>query len=173
MIYGYASNDKQQNIGDNSTVIFQTVNAAVQLKNSQGQFINQGNVKYYAGGWRDFGSIVNGVSSKELLPNNYSFRMTNEYISNDKQQNIEADNIVDFSTVLCRVIVSNVQGAPVNNADVKYYAGGWREFGITINGEASKELLPSNITFRGSFNGVSRDKQQNTGENPVVEISMP
>ena len=173
MTYAYASNDKQQNIGDNSIVIFQTVNAAVQLKNSQGQFIDQGNVKYYAGGWRDFGSIENGVSSKELLPNNYSFRMTNEYISNDKQQNIGANNIVDFSTVLCRVIVSNAQGAAINNADVKYYAGGWRQFGITINGEASKELLPSNITFRGSFNGVSRDKQQNTGENTTVGIILP
>ena len=173
MTYAYASYDKQQNIGDNSNVVFQTVNASVQLKNSQDQFIDEGTVKYYGGGWRDFGSTSNGIISKELLPNNYSFRMNHEYISNDKQQNIGANNVVVFSTILCRVKVTNSQNQPINSADIKYYAGGWRQFGTTSNGEAAKELLPSNITFRGTYSGVSRDKQQNTGENPVIEIYLP
>ncbi len=173
MTYAYASNDKQQKIVDNLNVIFQTVSASVQLKNSQVQLIDEGTVKYYAGGWRDFGSTVNGVTAKELLPNNYSFRMTYEYISNDKQQDIGSNNVIDFSTVLCRVKVNNAQNQPVNNADVKYYAVGWRQFGTAINGEASKELLPSNITFRGSFSGVSQDKQQNISDNPIVKINLP
>lgn len=173
MSYAYAGNDKQQNIADNPTVVFQTVKASVQLKNSRGQLIDEGNVKYYAGGWRYFGLTANGTASKELLPNNYSFRMNYEYISNDKQQEINSNNIVDFSTVLCIVKVNDAQNQPVNNADVKYYTGGWRQFGTTSNGEAAKELLPANITFRGTYNGVSRDKQQNTGENPVVEIYLP
>ena len=170
MTYAYASNDKQQNIGTDPNVVFQTIYASVQLKNSQGQLMDEGIVKYYADGWRNFGSTVNGVASKELLPNNYSFRMTYEYISNDKQQNMGANNIIDFSTVLCRVKVNNAQNQPVNNADIKYYSGGWRQFGTTINGEASKELLPSNITFRAGYNGISQNKQQNTGEDPVVDI---
>ena len=173
MTYAYSSNDKQQNIGDNSTVIFQTVNANVQLKNSQGQLIDEGIVKYYAGAWRDFGTTINGVTTKELLPNNYSFRMIYEYISNDKQQDIGSNNIVNFSTVLCTVKVNNSQNQPVNNAEVKYYAGAWRELGTTVNGETTKELLPSNISFRASSGGVSQDKQQDIGTNSLVEINLP
>ena len=173
MSYAYASNDKQQNIGDNPTVIYQTVNANVQLKNSLGNLIDQGTVKYYAGAWRDFGTTVNGAAAKELLPNNYSFRMTYEYISNDKQQNIGSNGIIDFSTVLCRVKINDSQNQPVNNADVKYYAGAWRDFGTTVNGEAVKELLPTNISFRASAGGVTQDKQQDIGTNSLVEINLP
>ena len=160
-------------LGTNSTVVFQTVNANVQLQNSAGTLIDEGTVKYYAGAWRDFGTTVNGVASKELLPNNYSFRMTYEFVSNDKQQDIGTNSIVSFSTVLGTVKVNDAQNQPVNNADVKYYAGAWRNFGTTVNGEATKELLPSNITFRASANGVSQDKQQNISTNNIVEIILP
>ena len=135
MTYAYASNDKQQNIGDNPTVVFQTVNANVQLQNSQGSLIQEpADVKYYAGAWRDFGTTVNGVATKELLPNNYSFRMTYEYVSNDKQQNIGDNNVVNFTTVLCTIKVTDTQNQPVNNADVKYYSGAWRDIGLTLEG---------------------------------------
>ncbi len=172
MSYAYGSNNKQQNIGDNPTVVFQTVNTNVQLQNSVGTLIDEGTVKYYAGAWRDFGTTVNGVASKELLPNNYSFRMTYEFVSNDKQQNIGSNSIVSFSTVLCTVKVNNAQNQPVDNADVKYYASAWRNFGTTINGEATKELLPSNLSFRASANGVSQDKQQDISSNSTVEIIL-
>ncbi len=172
MTYAYGSNDKQQDIGTNSTVVFQTVNANVQLKNSAGNLIDECTVKYYAGSWRDFGTTVNGVASKELLPNNYSFRMTYEFVSNDKQQDIGTNSTVNFSTVLTTVKVNDAQNQPVDNADIKYYAGAWRNFGTTTNGEATKELLPSNITFRASANGVSKDKQQDISSNSTVEINL-
>jgi len=176
MTYAYGSNDKQQNVGDNSTVVFQTVNTNVQLKNSLGNLIpaplgDQGSVQYYAGGWRDFGTTTNGTAAKELLTNNYSFRMTYEFVSNDKQQNIGTNGTVTFSTVLCTIVVKNSQNQPVDGADIKYYSGGWREIGQTVNGQITKELLPKTLTFRMSHNSVQQDKSQDISANSKVEFN--
>ena len=50
--------------------------------------------------------------------------------------------IVTYSTVLCTVQVKDQNNQPVNNAEVRYYSGAWREIGLTnSNGEITKELL--------------------------------
>ena len=107
MTYANASIDTQQNIGINPNVVFQTVNTAVQLKNSLGTPIDTGTVQYYAGAWRSFGNSANGIVNKELLPNSYKFRMTYDYVSEDTTQNIGISNTVNFSTVLCTISVKN------------------------------------------------------------------
>jgi hypothetical protein len=172
MTYAYASKDKQQDIGANPTVVFQTVNAAVQLKNSQGTLIDQGTVQYYSGAWRTFGTTTNGTANKELLPNNYSFRMMYEYVSLDKSQDLSTNNTVDFSTVLCTIRVKNTQNQPVDSATASYYSGAWRQIGNTINGEITKELLPVNLTFRIKYGTQQQDKQQNLSTNTVVEFAV-
>jgi len=172
MSYGFASSDKAQNIGTNPTVIFQTVNTTVQLKDSQNNLIDEGTVQYYSGGWRSFGITANGVVSKELLPNNYSFRMTYEFISKDIAQNIGTNNTVSFSTVLCTVRVRDAQGNLVNGADAKYYSGAWREIGLTTNGIITKELLPANLSFRVIYNSVQKDKTQDISTNNLVEFGF-
>jgi hypothetical protein len=173
MTYAYASNDKQQNIGTDPNVIFQTVNAAVQLKNSSGALMDQGTVQYYAEAWRDLGTTTNGVANKELLPNNYSFRMTYEYVSKDIAQNIGTSNVVNFSTVLCNISVKNSQGQPVDNADAKYYSGVWREIGLTSGGTVTKELLPANLSFRIKYGTTQQDKAQDISVNNNVQFSLP
>jgi len=182
MTYEYGSIDKQQNLSFDPTVIFQTVNAAVQLKNSSGNLMpapmgDVGTVQYYAGAWRSFGTTSNGVAYKELLPINYSFRMTYEFVSKDKQQNLSTNPVLDFNTVLCSVKVSNPlangNNQPINNAEVKYYSGAWRNFGVTnIDGIATKELLPASLSFRASYGNVSLDKQQDISVNNLVEILL-
>jgi len=170
MNYAFASKDMQQNIGSNPTVVFSTVNAAVQLKNSLGNLIDQGTVQYYAGAWRTFGTTSGGTATMELLPNSYSFRMTYEYVSNDKTQDIGANSTVSYSTVLCTVRVSNTQGQAVDGAQISYYSGAWRAVGSTVGGQVTKELLPANLSFRMTYGGKSQDKQQNLLTNPVVEF---
>jgi hypothetical protein len=172
MTYAFASNDKQQNIATNATVVFQTVNATVELRNSQGTLMDQGTVQYYAGAWRSFGVTVNGVATKELLPTNYSFRMTHESVSIDKAQNIATSNTVAFSTVLCTVRVRDSQGRPVNNAQASYYSTAWRQIGSTVNGEVTKQLLPVNLTFRVTYGAMHQDKAQNLSTNNVVEFIL-
>jgi hypothetical protein len=172
MTYAFASTDKQQDLKINPTVVFQTVNAQVQLKNSLGNLIDAGTVQYYSGAWREFGATTNGVASKELLPNNYSFRMTHEYISKDISQNIGTNNIVNFSTVLCTIRVKDAQNNPVNNAMASYYSGAWRQIGLTVNGEITKELLPANLSFRVNYNSVQKDKAQNILTNNIVEVGF-
>jgi hypothetical protein len=172
MTYAFASKDKQQDISTNATVIFQTVNAAVQLKNSLGNLIDQGTVQYYSGAWRTLGSTTNGTASKELLPNNYSFRMTYEYVSLDKSQDISANNIVGFSTVLGTIRVTNSQSQLVNNAMASYYSGAWRQIGNTVNGVITKELLPMNLSFRIKYGTQQIDKQQNLSTNNIVDFAI-
>ena len=118
MTYEYGTQTVSNVPAQNNTFTFQTVNTVVQLKNSQGNLINEegtatsgaGQVKYYAGAWRDFGTTVNGVASKELLPNNYSFRMSYAYGSNDKQQDIGTNSTVVFQTVNANVQLQNSAG---------------------------------------------------------------
>jgi hypothetical protein len=171
--YAYASNDKQQNIGTNPIVIFQTVNTTVQLKNSLGNLIDIGTVQYYSGAWREFGTTINGVVSKELLPNNYSFRMTYAYASNDRQQNIGTNPIVIFQTVNTTVQLKNSLGNLIDVGTVQYYSGAWRSFGTTINGNVTKELLPASLTFRAIFGSKQTDKTQNIFTNNIVDIKLP
>ena len=128
VFYEYASLQVDNVPAQNNTYTFTTVNAAVQLKNSLGNLIDQGTVQYYAGAWRSFGTTSNGVVYKELLPINYSFRMTYEYGSIDKQQNLSIDPTVVFQTVNSAVQLKNSLGSLIDDGTVQYYAGAWRSF---------------------------------------------
>jgi len=171
--YEYASLQADNVTAQNNSYTFTTVNAAVQLKNSLGYLIDQGTVQYYAGAWRTFGTTSNGVATKELLPINYSFRMTYEYGSIDKQQNLSSDPTVVFQTVNAAVQLKNSLGNFIDQGIVQYYAGAWRSLGTTnSSGIAKKELLPANISFRATVGNVSLDKQQDISVNNLVEILL-
>jgi len=173
MTYAYGSNDKQQNIGTNPIVIFRTVNASVQLENSVGNLIDQGTVQYYAGAWRTFGTTSSGTATKELLPANYTIRMTYEFVSNDKEQDISTNATISFSTVLCTITVKDSLGQPVNNVHASYYSGAWRQMGSTVNGQVTKELLPANLTFRITYGTSHQDRTQDLSTSSLVQFSIP
>jgi hypothetical protein len=172
MTYAFASNNKQQDLNSNTTVVFQTVNTTIQLKNSQGNLMDTGTIQYYSGAWRAFGTTTNGGVSMELLPNSYQFNMTYAYVTNSKTQDVGSNNTVTFSTVLATVNVINTQNNPVNNAAVTYYSGAWRQFGNTVNGNATKELLPASLQFRAQSGSASQNKTQDLSANPLVAITL-
>ena len=98
--------------------------------------------------------------------------MTYAYVSNNKTQDVGSNNTISFSTVLATVNVINTLNNPVNNAAVTYYSGAWRQFGNTVNGNATKELLPANLQFRAQSGSVSQNKTQDLSTNPLVVITL-
>jgi hypothetical protein len=172
MIHAKAANEKYQDVGTDPNVLFQTVNTRVELRNSLGALMDAGSVKYYSGGWWNFGTTSNGAASMELLPFNYKFRMTYANGSNEKYQDTGTNALVVFPAVSAVVRVSNLQGQPVNGADVKYYSGGWFPFGVTSGGTISKELLPFNYKFRATAGSKQSEKYQDLSVNPIVDFTL-
>ncbi|TYP76631.1 heparinase II/III-like protein [Paenibacillus methanolicus] len=161
---------KEQHTGNNPAVVFQTVNVKAQLKDSQGNPLEGGEVSYYASGWKTFGNVTGGEVSKELLPGSYTFNMTYEGTRLSKEQHIGHDPVVAFQTANVKIRLKDSQENPLDGGEVSYYATGWKTFGSLTGGEASKELLPGPYTFNVTYEGTRANKEQHTGNDPVVEF---
>jgi 3D (Asp-Asp-Asp) domain-containing protein len=171
MGYGYAQQQKAQNIATDPTVVFQTTRVTVQLKDSTGALMDTGTVQYYSGAWRDFGSTSGGQVSKELLPGNYTFSMGYGYAQQQKAQNIATDPTVVFQTTRVTVQLKDSTGALMDTGTVQYYSGAWRDFGNTSGGQVNRELLPGSYTFSMSYGYAQQQIAQNITTNPTVVFS--
>ncbi|TYP79417.1 stalk domain-containing protein [Paenibacillus methanolicus] len=164
--------DKLQDTGTDPVVAFQTVNTKVQLKDSEGNPLSGGTASYYATGWRTFGDIIDGEASKELLPGSYTFHADYEGTGKDKLQDTGTDPVVVFQTVNANVQAKNNRGYPLSGGEVSYYASGWKTFGMTVNGEASKQLLPGSYTFALNYEGTRSEKLSDIAANPNVVLQL-
>ncbi|WP_406658140.1 DUF2341 domain-containing protein [Methanolobus sp. ZRKC2] len=171
MSYAYGSNEKYQNVGINSTVVFSTVDATIELRDSNGSLLDNGSAQYYSGNWYDLGSLVNGSSHVELLPNNYKFRMSYAHGSNEKYQDVGTNSTVVFSTVDATIELRDSNGNLLDNGSAQYYSGSWYDLGALVNGSSHIELLPNNYKFRMSYAHGSNEKYQNVGTNSTVVFS--
>ena len=140
LTYAGTSIDKAQNVSaPNQTVIFQTVNVTVELRDSGGALLTGGSdVKYRNGDWDVFGggSMTGGQVAMELLPKTYWFRLTYAGTSIDKAQNVSDPNQT--------VVFQTGKVVSISNTCTDYRNGSWETFTNDM------ELLPKTYWFRFS-----------------------
>ncbi|NOU62438.1 hypothetical protein GC096_00060 [Paenibacillus sp. LMG 31461] len=161
-----------QHTGTDAVVVFQTVKAKVQLKDSLGNPLDSGTVKYYAGSWRTIGNTSGGEISKEVLPSSYTFGMTYGGRYKEIVQNTGTDPVVVFQTVKVTVQLKDSQGNLLDGGVATYYAGSWQTIGVTTGGGISKELLPDSYTFGMTYNGTYRELVRNVATDPIVIFQL-
>jgi hypothetical protein len=72
-------------------------------------------------------------------------------------------------TVVLRDSAGNLMPDGAGTGAVQVYAGGWRDFGVTAGGQASKELLPLTYSFAMTYaNARQQLNNQNVAANPTV-----
>ena len=149
MTYAFGTQTKSNvTIKNDSVIIFQTKNVAVDLQNSQGAPLDTGVVQYNSSsGWQDFGTTSNGVVTNELLPVKYTFRLMYNGAIVNKAQSLDSNATVVFQTVPANVQLQTSTGVPLDTGIVQFNAGGpvgsgWKPFGTTTKGVVTKEMLP-------------------------------
>ncbi|MDG0814267.1 OmpL47-type beta-barrel domain-containing protein [Cohnella rhizosphaerae] len=158
-----------------ASVVFQTVKAKVQLKDSQGNPLNGADAKVYAGGnWQTMGTTAGGEATKELLPGSYTFGLTYDGVYKEKAQNIGDDPAVVFQTASVLIQLKDAGGNPVDGGTARVYAGGsWRTIGITAGGEIRTELLPGTYTFGMTSGTALPNISKDIGTDPTVVFQLP
>lgn len=101
MTYAYGQVEKWQNVRANPTVVFQTLNVAVELKDGFGNRVGGGVVRYYSDSWHDIGTTdSSGAVKIELLATTYNFSMDCNLGHSEKSQNIGwSANVIFFTSM--------------------------------------------------------------------------
>jgi hypothetical protein len=166
-------------IKNDSTIIFQTKSVSINLQNSQGTPLDTGIVQYNStsgpvgASWQNFGTTSNGVVTNELLSAKYTFRITYNGAAVSKAQNIDSNATVVIQTIPTSVQLQTSTGLPLDTGVVQYNANGpvgagWQPFGITTNGIATKELLPTKYNFRITYDGATISESQSIDSSATV-----
>jgi len=88
--------------------------------------------------------------------------MTRDGIRNEKVQNTATSPNVTFTTVAATVSLLSSDGKGLDGATVEYYGAGWKLLGTTNgDGHAVKELLPANLTFAITRDGIRNERVHN------------
>ncbi|MBN2795303.1 MAG: right-handed parallel beta-helix repeat-containing protein [Clostridia bacterium] len=168
--YEGANVDVRQNIHNQPNFRVQTVETTIHLVDSKGLPLNGGKLQYQWASWFWMEDMDHGVLKKELLPSTYTFRMHYEDGRQDIKQNISLNPEVYFRTIETKVLLLDPDSKGLSGGKVQYCRASWGTFGDTEDGVASKELLPSQYTFRMKYRDGVMDIKQDISINPNVEF---
>jgi protocatechuate 3,4-dioxygenase beta subunit len=175
LTYQACTQEKQQNVSTNSTVVYQTKNVIVELRNSGSILIGSSGATIVwqagsAGSYVNFGDgTVNadGSESMEVLPLTHRFRLTYQACTQEKQQNVSTSPTVTYQTRLVTVELKDGNGNLVENSNAAIVwqagsAGSYVAFGngiLDFIGTESMEVLPLTHRFRMTYNNKTQEKQ--------------
>jgi hypothetical protein len=144
----------------------------VRLLDSNGDILTGGTLQYYEGGWKNAVHNKDGTFIVNTNQSKVSLRMTYAYGSQTLSNVNVGNDIITFKTINAIVQLKDSRGNLIDQGTVQYYSGAWRDFGRTINGKVTKELLPINLTLRAIVGSAQQDKTQNLLTNPLVEFTF-
>ena len=163
---------KKQNVGNNSTVKFQTVPVTVKLDDSNNNPLAADEL-FYRNGTGAYVSLGTNTASEsiEMLPLSYYFRAKYLGHKQTKKQNVGNNATVEFQTVPVTVKLDDSN----NNllaADELFYRNGTGAYVSLGTNTASEsiEMLPLSYYFRAKYLGHKQTKKQNVGNNATVEF---
>ncbi len=147
--------------------------ATVCLFDSTGAGIQGAQAEFRSGTWHSIGLTgADGCVSTESADavGNLRFRVTYNGQTATKTHDTRVDPVVTFHTVLVTGRLLDSTGTGIEGALIEYSASGWKTLGTTgSTGETSGEMLPTNRTFRVTYNGQTETKSQDLGaETPVT-----
>jgi hypothetical protein len=155
---------------NNNVFTFQTVKAKVKLIDSLGNPLSGGVATTGYNPAISFGTTdENGEAYKELLPTNIQFNFNYQSGYMQKKQDISVNPVVMFQTVKAKVKLIDSLGNPLSGGVATTGYNPAISFGTTDeNGEAYKELLPTNIQFNFNYQSGYMQKKQDISVNPIV-----
>lgn len=162
--------DIRQNIEEDASIVFRTVNVNVRLEDSEGQGLDGGAIQYCRSSWKTYGETDNnGNREKELLPGTYTFRMKYENGQQDIKQDITEDSTVVFETLKVNTRLVNSEGQGLEGGSIIYCRSSWGDYGVTdADGNSYREMLPGTYAFRMKYENGQQDIKQNITEDPTV-----
>ncbi len=160
---GYTQQKSNIDISITNPLEYQTLPIVVKLKDSGGQGLQNGLVKYYASGWKTFAETDSSgnTPSVELLPGKYSFKMTFAgYTLQKSNIDISIINPLEYRTEPMVAGLFSSDSTGLAGGVVKYYASGWKPFGTTGSTGYSDifELLPGKYSFKMTYAGSTEQK---------------
>ena len=174
MNYNFGNYTIYQNIVTTPTVVFQTKNVVMELRDNLGALLSDAtNLSYYQYATNTFsaGVTLGGVATMQLLPGSYYFNMQFNSGRMTIYQNIGTTPIVTFQTKKVDLELRDHVGALLSDAtNLSYYQFTTAIFagGVTLGGTATMQLLPGSYYFNMQFKSGRMTIYQNIGTTPTV-----
>ncbi len=147
------------NSPSSQTVPFTAMDVHIHLQTSDNAGLAGGTPKTHRIGWRTQAQTDgNGVTRVNMLPGTYTFRMDYNHGREQRggvsvyDESGDGRRDVYFTTTTTNIRVEYQTGDGIDQAETRHHRIGWSPVQLAGCGDAIRELLPGNYTFRVRYN---------------------